>query len=338
MKPTASKNRDLIDQYPFISIIMRAHIEPYGGVDERQVDDLTIKVQKADGDLMWRQADNIGLEDHSFSFSTAGNRKGQVARRGECIFAISHDNLIINRVDWPRNDDERRKNRGEIYAWSVFYTSKMRNASNNGYLHANSIVDKMKYMVWVSIEAWHKGSGNHGGVEIGARFGKLTERSMEITIYSEPDEGFDKLHENSPLMNHLYLSSNVIMRAISTQNHDILAIDGRIAELCTLFQDEVYFNGMKDILDNSRCRGASGQFGPVKVLCAGMCGYDRVMLEDPNCWVTYQLRPGAKSMYVLGMGGTLPNIRRITKTVVEAWGGDSKNREVFKPDKKVSVI
>ena len=139
-------------------------------------------------------------------------------------------------------------------------------------------------------------------------------------------------------MNHLELDTRVFTRAVFEHNYDIIVIDGRLAELCTLFQDEVFFNGMKDIIDKSGVRGASGQFGHVKVLCAEMCGYDRVMLEGADCWVSYQLRPESNTMYVLGMGGTLPNIRHLTKTVVKMWNGDPKNREAFKPDKKVCVI
>jgi hypothetical protein len=90
-------------------------------------------------------------------------------------------------------------------------------------------------------------------------------------------------------------------------------------EVCVTFQEEIDFNGMKDVLDNGEFRGASGQFDAVKVLCAEMCGYDRVMLEDNSSYVTFQLRPGSKHMYVLGQQGTLPQIRNLVRTVVRIW-------------------
>jgi hypothetical protein len=335
MKPTASKNRELIAQYPFLSTIMKARMEPFGGEEGCQVDDLTIAVQKADGDLMWRQVHNTGLGDNSCFFSSAGKRKGQLGRQGEYLFAVDANNRVINLVEWPRNDEERR-DRGEVYAWSALWRTEGK-ANDGSNMYSNPLWSETKYLVWVTVETWHKDTGDHDA-EIQSRFGKLCDRSLEITIFAEPAEGFEKLQDNSPLLNHLCLDSKVTMRAVFDRNYDIITICGRLDELCTMFQDEVYFNGMKDVLDKGNVRGASGQFGPVKVLCAEMCGYDRVMLEDSNCFVTYQLRPDAKHMYVLGMRGTLPNIRRITKTVIKMWNGDSKNREVFGPDKKVSVM
>ncbi len=336
MKPNASKNRELVAQFPSLVEILRAQIEPLGGKDGLQVDNLTIKVQKADGDLMWRRAKNTGLDENSWIFNTGGNRKGQVGRAGECIFAVSQNNKVINRTNWPRNDSER-KSYGDVYAWNVLWRTKEKGPGGSN-VFSNPFDGEVKYMVWVTVESWHKDTGNTDSSEPGARFGELVERSVEITVYSEPDEGFYVLQKNSPLMNHLWLDSKVFMRAVFDHDYNIIIIDGRLAELCTLFQDEVFFNGMKDIIDKGGVRGASGQFGPVKVLCAEMCGYDRVMLEDANCWISYQLRPESKCMYVVGMGGTLPNIRQLTKTVVNMWNGDPKNREAFKPDTEVYVL
>ncbi len=117
-----------------------------------------------------------------------------------------------------------------------------------------------------------------------------------------------------------------------------MSMGGMLYEMCITFQDEVYFDGMKAVLDDGEFRGASGQFGSVKVLCAEMCGYDRVMLEDANSYVTFQLRPGSKHMYVLGQQGTLPQIRNLVRTVVRMWREKPELRAAFKSDKKVSVI
>lgn len=79
-----------------------------------------------------------------------------------------------------------------------------------------------------------------------------------------------------------------MLRGALDKDHDIVSIGGMLYEMCVTFQEEMYFNGMKDVLDNGEFRGASGQFGAVKVLCAEMCGYDRVMLEDNSSYVTFQ--------------------------------------------------
>ncbi len=129
-----------------------------------------------------------------------------------------------------------------------------------------------------------------------------------------------------------------MLRGALDKDHDIVSIGGMLYEMCVTFQEEMYFNGMKDVLDNGEFRGASGQFGAVKVLCAEMCGYDRVMLEDNSSYVTFQLRPGSKHMYVLGQQGTLPQIRNLVRTVVRMWREKPEQRAAFKPDKKVSVM
>jgi len=128
------------------------------------------------------------------------------------------------------------------------------------------------------------------------------------------------------------------MRGVLDKNHDIVSIGGMLYEMCITFQDEVYFNGMKEVLDGGKYRGASGRFGTVKVLCVEMCGYERVRLEDFLSYVTFQLRPDAKHMYVLEQQGTLPQIRNLVRTVVRMWNQKPELRAAFKSDENVSVM
>jgi hypothetical protein len=340
MKPNAKKNRDFIKQFPFVDNILSRPMEPYGGqktgvvawVDP--IDDLTIRVEKADGDLMYRRAGNIGLGDSSCVFQFTDNRKDQVMRRGEYLCAIDGDGQIINWVNWPRNDEERKAT-GEVYGWSALW-SRRTTFPNGSRGYKDPIWDKVKYLVWVTVEAWHADTRNDDVP--GGRFGEFHDRSIHITIYGAPDQGFEKLQEESSVYSNLSLDSRVMMRGVLDKDHDIVSIGGMLYEMCVTFQEEVYFNGMKDVLDNGEFRGASGQFGAVKVLCAEMCGYDRVMLEDNSSYVTFQLRPGSKHMYVLGQQGTLPQIRNLVRTVVRMWREKPEQRASFKPDKKVSVI
>lgn len=344
MNPNSSKNRDLIAQYPFVAQILKRRMEPDAPYERGEyenmmhgatrIDDLTIRVEKADGDLMYRRAYNVGLGDSSCIFQFTDKRKDQVMRCGEYLFAIGSNNEILNRVDWPRNDEERRTV-GEVYGWSVLWAGRTTFASgSSGY--TNPIWDKVQYLVWVTVETWHTDTKNDDVP--GVRFGEFRDRSVHITIYGVPDEGFEKLQEKSSVYSNLRLDSNTMMRGAIDKNHDIITMGGMLYEMCITFQDEVYFNGMKEVLDNGKFRGASGQFGPVKVLCAEMYGYDRVMLEDAKSYVTFQLRPGLKHMYVLGQQGTLPQIRNLVRTVVRMWREKPELRAAFKSDKEVSVI
>jgi len=75
---------------------------------------------------------------------------------------------------------------------------------------------------------------------------------VRVTIYNEPDEGFKKLKENASIYENLLLNSHVMMRGVLDKNHDIISIGGMLYEMCITFQDEVYFNGMKAILDSGK--------------------------------------------------------------------------------------
>jgi hypothetical protein len=172
----------------------------------------------------------------------------------------------------------------------------------------------------------------------GGRLGEFKDRSIHITIYGKPDQGFKKLQEESSVYLNLSLDDQLMARGIRDKNRGIVIIVGMLHEMCITFQDEVYFNGMKDVLDGGEFRGASGQFGTVKVLCAEMCGYDRVMLKDSTSYVSFQLGQGSKHMYVLEQKGTLPQIRNLVRTVVRMWREKPELRAAFKSDNNVSVM
>jgi hypothetical protein len=343
VNPKSAKNQKLIKQYPFIAAVLATPMEPFGMRfypsdnfrARSQVDDLTIRVEKADGDLMYRRAHNVGLGESSCIFQFKGNRDEQVMRRGEYLFAIDYNGEIINHVDWPRNAEEQRELDGEVYGWTVFWTGRTRFA--NGSLgYTDPVWDKVQYLVWATVDAWHDDTRDDDAPD--GRFGEFRDRSIRLTVYSEPEQGFKQLHEDASVYTNLLLDSDVMMRGVIKKDHDIVSISGMIYEMCVTFQDEVYFNGMKDVLDNGEVRGASGQLGSVQVLCAEMCGYDRVMLQDDASWVTFQLRPGSKHMYVLGQNGTLPQIRNLVRTAVRTWNNKPKARAAFRPDEEVSVV
>ncbi|MDP3997815.1 MAG: hypothetical protein Q8P73_04935 [bacterium] len=325
MRPNARKNQKLLKQFPCLGKLLALKLEPLDGKGGATINDLTIKVQKADGDLMYRLADNVGLaNDSSWVGFTKGPRKDQVMRQGEYLFAINEDDTIAKSVEWPTKQQRGYKPR---YAHCALW------AQEDGDSLSGAMHDQVKCLVWVTVEAYHKSSGDSHNV-----FGEFCDRSVCVTVYGKPDVGFYKLEEESSVYDNLFLSSDILMHGALDGNTDLLSIDGRLAELCQRFQEQVYFNGMMDIRVKGEYRGASGQFGPVKVLCVEMCGYERVMLQDASSWISFQLRPDSKSMYVLGMGGTLPQLRNLTNTVVKLWNEQPELRDAFKSDEKVSVM
>ena len=322
MRPNARKNQKLIEQYPFIRYVRNASFGSAPIEHGDRVDDLSIKVQIADGDLMFAQARNVGLNGRSWIWSDSKAREGQVGQRREILFAIDHKQWLIDQLEWP-NDEP-----GDLYGRAVLW------GTDHGDGHySNPLYDQVKYLVWVTIESWFEDTKDDDN-----RFGEFKYRSMKITIYGEPEQGFAELDRNASMEDHLRLSMSVLCRAAVERDFHIIKLSGQLDELCHRFQEEVYFNGMKEIADDPEWRiCGSGRFGPVKVLVAEMCGYERVMLEDDSSWISFQLRSGASKMYVLGLGGKLPQARRLVTTVVDAWR-QPESRTNFKHDRNVSVM
>lgn len=338
MKPTADKNRKLISQYPFLEKVIGWPGVPHAPrPDHKRVDDLTIKVERADANLMYRQADNLGLEEGSSGASTwsmpmEGPRNGQAGRRGEYLLAINAEGMIVNRLSWPRSRHEGAKK--PVYGWQVLWTDTT-TLTNGETGYTNPIWKETKYLVWVTVKTWHKFIKGFDDTP----FGDFIDRTMDVTIYTAPEQGFQALQEEANVYDNLRLSNDVIMKGSMRNDHDILTINGMLSELCFQFKTDVYDNGMRDVADSHpqyRIAG-SGNFGPVKVLVGEMCGYERIMLEDDFSYITFQIRPGSTNAYVLGMQGRLPQLRHLVRTVIHDWNHREGARQAFSYDQEVSV-
>lgn len=331
MKPNAVKIKKLMKQFPFVQSVLDMWLIPLDGdgPDHRRVDDISITVQKADGDLMYRTGENVGLYGNDCIFSTAASHRNQVMRRGEYLFAVNAEDQIINKLVWPIRESREKP----IYAWEVLYLSKVWMAGTNNYVHTAHIHDDVEYLVWVTIEGWHQYTEN-----LDKPFGDFVSRNVAITIYGKPDIGFRRLEREADVYDNLYLNSQIFIRGFLNNDIEIISISARLDELCLSFQNQVYFQGMKQVLDKGKYRGASGTFGSVKVLAGELCGYDRVMLEDSQSWISFQLRPGSSTLYVLGMGGTLPQIRNLVNTIIKIWTEQHEVRQQFKSDKEVQIL
>ena len=323
MNPNAPKNLALMEQYPFIPSILTIWLEPKS-VDNG-LNDLTIKVERADGDLLYRQADNTGIGDKSFLIGEK-ERDEQVGKVGDYLFAIDHANAILKQVKWPRSRDEARKAK-PVYASDALWGQVDSHGGRSSSMH-----DRVKFLVWISIQTWHKCTG-----DMQNPFGELLSRSATITIYQEPKQGFMELQKEANVFDNLSIHNGVIERGYQDGNQEILTIYGQLTELCRFFQDYVYFNGMSEILKSGKHRGASGEFDSLSILAFEMAGCERVTLKNNTCWITVQLRSGSNSMYMHACGGTLPRIRALIRSAVDVWK-DPANQAKFKTDPDVSIF
>lgn len=316
MKITAPKNKKLIAQFPFIIKILNEEMEPYGEPLLNGFDEFSIKVQYADGDLMYRVADNIGLGENSFCYSKEKN--GQIMKRGEYLFAIDGQGNILRRVNWPRNRKERSQSNINIYG-----CDSMSQFSPDGDFK-EYIVDKVKYLVWVTVNAWHLDTKKEDFPD--ERFGELVNRNIQIVIYQEPKCGFGKLHEDSNVFDNLRLNREVLDRGFFRKNSDILQIMGNLDELCRLFQDDVFDNGLKDMIERKCAGGISAMLGSVKVSAA----LDRIEIQDSVSLLLIGVYPDSGRLRFVVQDGTLPQLRNLVKTVVRYWNSGLEGRSNFK--------
>lgn len=323
MKINSRKNLKLIKQYPFVSDILSTEMEPHGELREgiqttsgfkTMVDDLTIRVEKADGDLMMRYGCNIGFNDGTFAL-----QRGKAMRYGEYVFAIDKHNQIINRLNFPLTTKERREATKRIYAKQVLWESKDFNVNNTSNTHSNCLWNKTKYIIWVTVKTCHDHTKDER-----RPFGAFQNRSINITIYSEPDQGFEKIYRESNVWLNLYLCDWIEIPF--AEDKDIIIISGMLQELCNTFQEEVYFNGMRDRIKSEIISNPFDKFNTVEVFSNESCGVEQIRLADNNSYITFNLSSRAKQLYVAGQEGTLPQIRNLVRTVVRSWNNNPESR------------
>lgn len=329
MKPNSSKNRKLIYQYKFLEKILKLPFIPHApSPDLRHFDDLIIKVERADVYLMYRRGRNSGLEGEGRTRWLApvdGPHTGQAGKQGQYLLAINGENEIINIITWPESSSHDL-----IYGWQVLWGTEAGRR-----IFTNALYDQVKYLAWVSIGTWYKSTKDSGDTP----FGDFVERTMNVTIYMEPEQGFQALQEEANVFEHLWLDNNVIIEGMMCDNHDILYISGMLAELANHFQTDVYFNGMREIANSypEDRIAASGQFGPVKVLVAEMCGQECVQLEDDSSWISFKVASGSARLYTHGMQGRLPQLRKLVRTVIQRWNYSESGRDSFTYNQEVGM-
>lgn len=328
MRPNADKNRKLIKQYPFLATILERDFAPVAPLENKtQIDNLSIGVRVADANLMYAQAQNVGLQNNTSGQSWITNVKPDGTERygsqAEYLLAIDENGSIINELSWPETRMSSLSKSG--YARDVFWTN---NRSFEVYLYA------VTYLVWVTVQTWYRAIPDDDWVA-----DTFVERSVSITIHKAPKQGFQALEEDANVFDNLFLSSEVLSTGGRQADHHIIMISGMLAELAEFFNSEVYNNGMRDVaLGGGNWASGSGYVGSVRVLIGESCGYERIMLNNATCWLSLQTRNAGQSLYVLGMGGRLPELRNLVKTVITHWNYKADGRAHFSHDSEVYVL
>lgn len=295
MRLDSGKIKGLIGQHPFIRDILAIPFDPQGGEGGNQVDDVIVTVERADHDLMFRQAENVGIGDGGHLIGR-GPRANQIARQYECVVAVGADNRILDVLRWP-NSHRETMSRPLVFAKYVFW------AKRNGTTLSNPVWNRVERLVWVTVTAWYEDTRASE-----SRFGEMRSRSVELTIYGKPDIGFERLEMDASLTRNLRVTTNLLSHGMRHNNAELIMLGGMVNELCAQFEEDVFRGGLTDV------RYASAQFGPTRV----NCGDASISLEDSVCRL-HLCRDDRGGIYVAGMDGTIPQLRAMVRGVIRDW-------------------
>lgn len=321
MKPDSKKNKKLRKQYPLLEWILRWGLAPQAGSGGIQVDDLVIQVKRADGDFLFREARNIGcLGSETVADSNKKSRKGQVVKQGEHCFAFSEDGEILNDL---QHDEGSTSTGLPIYVEQIFWKRIV------GDTRSEPIFKDVKFLVWVTVVAHYKDSGDKENP-----YGEFVDRMLKVTIYKEPKEGFFELYRSSRIDDHLLLSNRAFMDDAVRPNRQLDEIKARLQELADIFYESVYLQGMEAILEEVDFKGCSVELNGVKIRAGWGLGRAGVGLSNSEVDIEFNIIDDTKVMYMNSVYGRLPAIRKLVMTVVQAWS-DEEARKAFGPDKSV---
>ncbi|MBN1584880.1 hypothetical protein JW899_00750 [Candidatus Uhrbacteria bacterium] len=318
-----------MERYPFVSDILSEDLEPLDGNGGTEVNELAVSVETADGNLMFRRANNVGLGDSSFAFCIKGGKhEGQVMKkRGEYFFAVDGDGKIINRLNWPRNDGESRQIGDEIYAHSIFWVE--RESGLDSTESRMPIWDKVRYLVWVTVEAWHAHTK-------GELFSESYSRSVRVTIYRAPGQGFRRLYQSSSPYRNLSLDKRMVERSLKRGDCCVVGMLGMLYELGMSFRDKVCPNGVNRRPNSGgRVFWIFENFWIERVVRAG---HDRITIGEGPAYITgmegqvYVVFEFFRNsdMNVPDQRGTVPQIRNLVRKAMRIFEENPRIRRAFR--------
>ncbi len=274
-----------------------------------------IKVKRGDPDLMFRQADDVNGVNVSLGDPQHPGIRGT---RYEYYRAVSQDEQIGEVHDW--------RDRNEHYVRDLFShrSYEWGGQSVIGGLDPFKVVDSI---VWVCVETWYPEATRFTDYSISNSPVRI---DLSITVYQKPRNGWQELYRTAdPLVNvELYGWRLISGPNLEDSFHEV--IYDRLNRLAQEFQEKVWTTGFGKIVDDSRMKGMSGQYGNVKVLTYVIAGRLRVQFERDGTMVNFAGLDELDDPR-LGFGsivGKLPEVEKMVREVIKFWeNADEETRQ-----------
>ncbi len=281
-----------IKQFPFLEDLPNIYWLPPGGATAAdgptshppRVDDVRVRIAKADATLMWRQVYHTG--EGQWVGAILEDERGLDAKQGEYPIAVSG-----GRLD------------NYIHASELFVRQLFEEESDRPPTH----------LVWLTILAWYKRQSTAD-----FRAGKpreLVKRDFEVTIYKAPPEGWTVLCKKAQLADTL-LRTDQIIRGIARRYPDFLAVYDSLNQLAQLFEREVWLTGLRARLRTAKGGCLEEEYGSVRLLAVRARGLIQVVLTRPSAYVSFAANSSRPKFGFQSIGGSLPQAERLVRAVM----------------------
>lgn len=320
MQPQSEKRRtELEKQFPCLEKLLKEREEKGAGKAN-----INITVKRADPDFLYTLGENLdGANGSIFN----ENRPGEKGIKRDHLYTVGKDDEIISKWYYTQPDS-----RDMLTVMQII---------DNG----DEFLSKVAYFVWLTAYHWYK-KPTEGQANEGMNLGEYLYTELYYTVHLPPDEGWRWLIETTKLTKNVTLYNRLLVRGYAKELNGGHKVGYEVAVsllngLARKFQDNVYLNGLKEIIDASKVKEMSGQFGEVGMLSYVLAGRIQFTLSDGTHEFTIIGEEGAEDprMGYNSIYATYPTASNLVQTVIEKWEKadlDTRKR-MFVDDKNVRI-
>lgn len=303
-------------EYP---AIRRIHEEVVQGVPNTEV---SISVQRVDHSLMYWEPQGVDGHNH-FVVS----QEGKSGTYTQFAFILNTHGDIVRRID---------RIRGEYHPFREnFVTPPAIYPGHVGYV-----------LVVTRYDWFH--SATKDEEKAGLAHGAHCARQVQYTVYLPPREGMQHVVETADICKNVELSENLLIRGFIAEDEQFKQVMNTLNRLATEFEEQVHEKGLSILIDKSKMRGMSGQFGQVSLMSWTMCGRLMVTFEAPDS-KNPELRdtftiignepPGKANFRFRSMYTTADRAVELVQTVINIWSvtPEKKRKSLFGNNKDVKL-
>jgi hypothetical protein len=298
----------LLREYPFLEMIhgsYQSQCRSYGCEFNP-----TIKVKRGDPNLMFRQADDVdgisqwigdpedsSVRGASYEFYRPVNREGQLG----------------SVHDWQKYKDHYVRN---------LFSERCYDWCGTGVVGGEDPFEVVDSVVWVTEDRWLP-------ADAGDR-ARPVRINLRITIYKEPKKGWRELYRRADPLVNVKMNGWRLITGPNLRDSFREVVYDRLGKLGQEFQEKVWETGLGKVVNDSRMKGMSGQYGTVKILTYIIAGRMTIQFERGDTMFNLAGLDNVDDPR-LSFGaiyGTVPQAEKLVRDAIKFWeSADEKTRQ-----------